>query len=230
VAESPARTVPLVFRYCGQVVPSFVLQTALLWLQLSVDDVQVQLGSYIKLGEAIQIPINESGSMRVSPHAQFSRVGLDELLVVVSQIEANKTPLVAPETLKDKVLLLARTDSAARNLVFPSGRRGSSGELLASAIATIQTQEFSSRAPLWADLLIIAGVLVAACYLYELTTFGAIFTALLILPIYLMGAIALYTATLIWLPVVLPFGLLAFAVIFRLTSPRPERSDALEGL
>jgi len=71
--------------------------------------------------------------------------------------------------------------------------------------------------------LIIGGVLLFTCYLYESSAFGAVFAALLALPIYLMGAITLYAATLVWVPLVLPFGLLAFALILRLTSPFPEK-------
>ena len=219
VPEMPVRSVPLVFRYCGQVVPSFVLQSAMLWLQLTPDDIQVHIGSVIKMGDKLEIPIDDSGMMSINPHSRFSRIGLDELLVVVSQIEAKQTPLVKAESLKDKVLLLARTDSGARTFMFPSGHKGTSGELLASAIATIQNQQFPERSPLWADFLIIGGVLVFACYLYELSGFGAVFATLLALPIYLMGAITLYAATVVWVPVVLPFGLLAFALILRLTSP-----------
>lgn len=223
--ETPVRTVPLLFRYCGQVVPSFVLQSAMLWLQLTPDDIQVELGSYIKLGDKLQIPIDDSGQMEVNPNARFTRIGLEELLVEVSQIESKSTPLVPVDALKEKLFFLARTDSAARTLMFPSGQLGSQGELFASAIATIQTQNFSTRAPLWVDFLLIGAVLVLAAYFYQLSATGAVFTALVAIPVYLMGAISLYAAAQVWLPIVLPFGLLGVALMLRLTSPLPEKES-----
>ena len=223
LTESPVRGVPLVFRYCGQVVPSFVLQSAMLWLQLTPEEVQVELGAFVKMGDTFRIPIDDSGVMKVNPNSQFTRMGLEDLLLLVSQIEAKHQPLVAPESLTGKVLLLARTDSEARTLLFPSGRNGSPGELFASALATIQNQKFSRRAPLMVDLLIILGDLALALCFYRLRAAGAIFTALMVLPIYLMCAITLFSSTLIWVPVVLPFGLLAFALMFRLTSPPPQK-------
>ena len=44
------RAVPLIFRYRGQIVPSFVLQAALLWEKLTLDEVTVELGTRVALG------------------------------------------------------------------------------------------------------------------------------------------------------------------------------------
>ena len=66
-------TVPLLLRYRGEIVPSFVLQAILLWQKLSVDDVSAVLGSHVSLGDKLRIPINESarnaGQFRGSAHA-----------------------------------------------------------------------------------------------------------------------------------------------------------------
>ena len=223
--ESPARRVPLVFLYCGQVVPSFVLQSAMLWLKLTPEEIEVQPGSFVKLGDKMEIPIDEAGMMNVDTSSRFLRMGLEDLILVVSQIEAQQKPMVAPETLKGKLLLLARTDSGSRSLLFPSGKHGSSGELFAAAIATIQNGSFAQRAPLWVDLLLIAGVLALSRGFGRMSTAGVIFTALLASTVYVMGALSLYSVALIWLPGVLPFGLLGFALLFRqFTPPEPARA------
>jgi hypothetical protein len=185
----PIRRVPLVYRYAGQVVPSFVLQSAMLWLQLTPDDMQVHFGSHIKLGDKLQIPIDDTGAMRVDFNSKFSRIELDDLLLSVSQIESGKKPLVSTDALKGKQLLLVRADSAARTVRFPSGEMRPPGELFAAAIATIQSYSIPRPFPLWGDVLIVAGVLGLSCCFSRLGSGGAVFVALTALPIYLMGFI-----------------------------------------
>ena len=75
------------------------------------------------------------------------------------------------------------------------------------------------------DLLLIAGVLALSRGFGRMSTAGVIFTALLASTVYVMGALSLYSVALIWLPGVLPFGLLGFALLFRqFTPPEPARA------
>jgi hypothetical protein len=223
-----ARKVPLLFRYRGQVVPSFVLQSAMLWLELSPESIQIQLGSAIMMGDRLRIPIDASGRMEVDASAKFSRLGLDDLLLVASQLEAKQKPMVSPGLLQKKMLLLARSDSKAQTLRFPTGAQGSPGELFAGAMATIQTGTFPRRAPIEVDLLILGGVLLLSRWFFQLKDTGTLFVAALVAVVYLMGALSLYASNRIWLPIVLPFGLLACAVVFRLFAPAEavKRSDS----
>jgi hypothetical protein len=76
----------------------------------------------------------------------YARAGFDDLALAQDQVEHKHTPVVDPALLKDRMVLLARTDHAAQTLPLPTGRMGSSGELFASTIATAETNAFARPA------------------------------------------------------------------------------------
>ena len=49
--------VPLLFQYRGEVIPSFALQAALLWLRVPLTEVKIDIGSFIELPNHKKIPI-----------------------------------------------------------------------------------------------------------------------------------------------------------------------------
>src|SRR6476646_11625354 len=53
--------VPLLFRYRGEVIPSFALQAILLWLRVTPAEVKVDLDSNISLQQGRKIPIRADG-------------------------------------------------------------------------------------------------------------------------------------------------------------------------
>src|ERR1041385_731434 len=55
--------VPLLFRYRGEVVPSFVLQAIMLWRRLTPNEVKVELGSQILFPDGKKIPIQSNGTL-----------------------------------------------------------------------------------------------------------------------------------------------------------------------
>ena len=156
-------SVPLVLRYRGQVTPSFALQAVLLWARLTPDDVAVNLGAFIDVGAKFHIPIDMGGRMRVDFGAPFASFGFDDLLLASEQKEAGRPPLAPIDRMTGSIVLLSRTDSAARTIPLAARRNGSPGELFAAAIATIQSQSFIRPAPIWASYVVI-GVLVLLSY------------------------------------------------------------------
>jgi hypothetical protein len=216
------RTVPLVMRYHGQVVPSFVLQAILIWEKLTPDDVAVEAGAQITLAERVQIPIDEEGRMRVDFGVGRRRCGFDELVLASDQAENGRATLVPREWLTGKFLLLARTDAAARTLHFAPGRDGSPGELFAAAIGTIQNRSFIKRAPLWFDFVVIVAMMFVArqCRRWPKASTVALLAVAAVA--YVMIAITFFGQTQIWLPIALPGGLLLFVAFFRLATPGIE--------
>ena len=61
--------VPLLFRYRGEVIPSFALEAILLWLRVTPAEVTIDLGSYISLPQGRKIPIRADGTVLISPNA-----------------------------------------------------------------------------------------------------------------------------------------------------------------
>ena len=216
------RTVPLVLRYHGQVVPGFVLQAILMWEKLTADDVAVEPGVRITLADRVQIPIDREGRMRIDFGVRRRRCGFEDLVLASDQFEHGRATLVPAEWLSDRLLLLARTDDAAKDVNVAPGRYGSPGELFAAAIGTIQKGSFIKRVPVWFDYGIVAIMVLVARACRRWRKFSTVLILLLATVVYVMLAITFFGQSLIWVPIVLPAGLALFITIFRLATPGVE--------
>jgi hypothetical protein len=216
------RAVPLIFRYRGQVVPSFVLQAALLWEKLSLDEVAVELGSRVALGDRVEIPIDAAGRMRVDFGVPRGRCGFDDLVLAAAQSEAKSETQLPPETFSGKLLLLSRVDAESRSLRLAAGRAGSVGELFSAAIGTIQSRTFIRRAQWWADAVVIGSAMLASIWLPRWRKGMALFLLAVGLMAYVLIALWIFGSDLIWLPITLPLGLTVFLGIYRLAIPGTE--------
>jgi len=210
------RSVPLLLRYRGQVVPSFVLQAVLLWERLSLEDVSVELGAYVALGDRVQIPIDAAGRMRVDFGVPRGRCGFDDLVLAAAQVEAKSETHIPVETFTGKLLLLSRVDSASRKLRLAAGRAGSPGELLAAAIATVQSRTFIRRAPAWVEFAVLGTAMLVSLWLPRWPKRRVVFLTLVALLGYGLVALWVFGAELIWLPITAPVGLALFLALYRL--------------
>ena len=225
--NGPQNSVPLLLRYRGQVTPSFPLQAVMLWAKLTPEDISVEVGSHIALGSKFRIPIDAAGRMRVDFGAARAGLDYEELMLASEQKEAGQ-PTIAPiEQLKDSIVLLSRTDQAARTIPLAARRNGSPGELFAAAIATIQNQSFIRPAPPWAQYAVIAVFGLLSYRVPRLRKSQAVLFGLLALPVYAMIALAVFGKWLVWLPGPVPLGIVAVVLLFRLVTPdsfgRPKR-------
>ncbi|MEI6351658.1 MAG: CHASE2 domain-containing protein [Verrucomicrobiota bacterium] len=220
-ASKPIQFVPLIFRYHGQVVPSFVLQAAMLWYGVTPDEVKVICGSHIDLGKKIQIPIDAHGGFFVDFSIPMTRFSTGDLLLSVEQSQVGRKTVAPIAQLKNCFTLLARTDREARTLRFANGQRGSRGELFAAALATLQNAEFvehdaDSNRHLMIELVIVMEALIVAWFFSRMSKLGTLMVALLIFAGYMLAALGAFSAWLVVFPFLLPAGLLAFIVLFRM--------------
>ena len=211
----PVGRVPLVFRYRGQVVPSFVLQAAMLYFGVTPEEVAVAPGSHIALGSKIRLPLDAAGTMPVDFTIPVVRFTMAELLLSAEQYQGGHQTIAPVAQLKNAVTLLARTDTAARTLPLANGRNGSRGEVAAAAIATIQRGRFPERAGLLVDWVILLEGLVLGWFCNRLGKLGAAALCTGVFGFYLLGALGVFAAWEVALPLALPAGLLAFLVLFR---------------
>lgn len=217
-AAHAIRTVPLLLRYQGRVVPTLPLQAIILWQKLSADDVQVVLGSKITLG-SLHIPIDAQGEMRVNFGAPHTVISFDDLLLA-AELTAAKQKVTAPvERLDSAVALLARTDQGAPQLALGSGRAGTAGQLYAAAIATIQAQSWLVRVPIWVDWLMIGCAGLIALRVPRWKRKKVALWCVLALLAYLILALVLFSTSRLVLPIALPLGLAAFVALYRLATP-----------
>ncbi len=214
------RTMPLVFSYQGEVVPSFALQAVMLYLGLTTDDVTVDLGSTISLGNRLTIPIDATGAMRVDFGAPLTRFGFDDLLLAVEQVRNGRPPVVPAAALKGKIVLLARTDKASQTLRFPSRRDGSSGELFADGIATILNKAFIHRVSPVFDVALILLMTVAGYFVMRWSLERIILSSLLAFIFYLLISMTVFANWFVWFPVLLPASLFLVLMLLRLLTPK----------
>ena len=207
--------VPLVFRYRGQVVPSFVLQAAMLWFSVTPEDVTMVSGSYIALGKDIRLPVDEEGTMPIDFTIPVVRFPLADLILSVEQYQSGHQTIAPVARLKNSLTLLARTDTTARTITLGNGRLGSRGELAAAAIATIQKGSFASHSGLVVDSIILLEGLVLGWFCIRLGKLQAVVLCIGIFSFYMLGALGVFAALQVALPLLLPAGLLAFIVLFR---------------
>jgi hypothetical protein len=199
----------------------------LLWAKLTPDDVTVQVGSSIELGKKYRIPIDAQGRMRVDFGAQFDSLGYDDLAFASEQKEAGLRAPFPIERITNNIVLLSRADSDARTIPLAARRNGSPGELFAAAIATILNRSFILPAPDWAQYTVIAVFMLLSFRVPRMTKWKTIFFGVFVLATYVLVALAVFARWLIWLPGVVPVGVVAVCVLFRLATPdsfgKPKR-------
>lgn len=217
------RTAPLLLRYCGQVVPSFVLQAAMLWEEVTPDDVEVEVGKHIKLGGRVTIPIDAEGRMRLNTALPIGRCNVEELLVSAEQKEANAAPA---DLFTSRTVLLSRVDVNAPMTPVSLDRTRPRGEMIALALGTIQSRTFLQFVPPWTNWAIIGFFTLAALFVPGLRKNQVMILGSVAILASVVGALALIGAKLIVFPVIVPVGLALFLMIARLLSPNREVKPA----
>jgi hypothetical protein len=223
VPDSSARHAPLVFRYRGEIVPSFALEAMMLYNGVTPEEVQVNLGSEIRLGDKLTIPVNEAGAMLVDWKQPYDRVGFDDMVLAVDQLEGKHATVIDPSILKDRLLILARTDAKSQTLAFPNGQMGSSGELFAEALATAESNAFARPAGRAGSVLVL---LVGAGLAYVLACRGKWMTVPVMFGFaagYLMLCLGVFETARIALPLTPMMGLILFVGVLRLLGPGMPR-------
>ncbi|HET6408652.1 MAG TPA: CHASE2 domain-containing protein [Chthoniobacteraceae bacterium] len=222
-ATGSTRSIPLVLRYCGQVVPTFVLQAAMLWEKVTPDEVEVVLGQHISLGGRINIPIDEAGRMRVNLAVPFDKCSFEDLVVSAEQREAKSRTVIPAGLLSDKAVLLTRTDRDTPLISIALDRPRPRGELFALALGTIQTRAFIHAPPIWTNWAIVAFFTIAAGFVPWLRRSQTVILGLVAILAVSVAALALIGMKLLAVPVVVPVGLSLFLIIARLLTPDSRR-------
>jgi hypothetical protein len=221
--RDPRGWCPLVLRYRGQPVPTMVLQLAMHLEKVTLDEVEVVLGSHIAIGKSRTLPIDESGRMLLNIGAEFQRVTYDDLLLSREQLDRREKPVKQPELFTDRIVLLARTDSDARTVTLPGGRTVSPGEFVAAAFATVEIGAFPKRIGVWFDWTLVGIASFLALWIRKWRPMLTILITLLILTACASGAWWIFQSRQILLPALLPLGLAVWVLLLRLVARRIEK-------
>lgn len=217
---------PLVLRYRGQPVPTMALQMLMHMEKATPDEVAVVLGPrerYISVGKSRMLPIDESGRMPLNPGATFTRVSYDDLLLAREQIDRKETPVFSTGLINGRAVILARTDTDSRTIEMPGGRKLSHGELVCTALASIELGAFPRRIGSWFDWSLIGAAAVAALSLRKWRPMWCIGITLLLLACCAGGAWWAFREKHVLLPALLPSALAVWVLLLRLVARRIEK-------
>jgi hypothetical protein len=208
LAGAPVRDLPLLVRSRDRVLPSFALQTLMLWLRLAPSEIGVRVGSYVQLGDAFRLPINGGGRALLDERffGHINRLNLDDLSLLAGDQEPPETRTIA-EQMRGGIVILGRTDRASRTLKLVSGREVSPAEVFAwSAISLARAPSTRRAGAIW-DAAIIALWASLAWRLVPVHRFWGVMTVLGVLAVYGMIALSCFDMQRLWLPGSLPVGL-----------------------
>ena len=204
--------VPLLFQYRGEIIPSFALQAALLWMRLTPGEVVIDIGTAITLPNGTKIPIRSDGTLLVNPRMvqRARRVTLNELLLAAQQHESGAATAIRLEDIRTH-LVLARVATNAP-------------DVFAAAIGAIQANSFVRRVSWIFDcaMIILAAALSGA--LRRFSRVDLIIGAIAFSAGYCLIALGIISRFSIWIPAWLPLGASWISVLFAIVLPKPKDS------
>jgi hypothetical protein len=204
--------VPLLFRYRGEVIPSFAFEAILLWLRVTPAEVSIDLDSHISLPHGRTIPIRADGTVLISPNAsgKARHLALSDLLVAAQQRDTGKQPEIG--TLGEQIVL-ARTPA---NPLSPP-------DVFAATIATIQSSAYVRRVSPIFDCIILLLAAAGVAKLRDISRVDLVLGAIAFTAAYCLVALTIVSRWLIWLPGCLPLGAVWLLVLASIVIPHRFR-------
>ncbi|MDP9254582.1 MAG: CHASE2 domain-containing protein [Verrucomicrobiota bacterium] len=189
--------VPLLFRYRGEVIPSFALEAILLWLRVTPAELKIDLSSHIALPNGRQIPIHSDGTILIDPNAAKNarQISLNQLLVAAQQRGRGGATTAHLEDIRDHIVLA----HAAANPLAPP-------DLFAATIATIQSHDYVCRVSRIFDYMILVIAMVLAGFVGKISRWNLVLGAIAFTAGYCLIALAVASRWLFWLPGFFPLG------------------------
>jgi hypothetical protein len=207
--------VPLLFRYRGEVIPSFTLLAIMQWLRVTPAEMAIDLDSHISLPQGRRIPIRADGTLLISPNAgkTVRRITLNELALATQQHDAGKKTGLGVDSLRNQIVL-ARTPA---NPLSPP-------DVFAATLATIQTSAYVHRVSWIFDCVILLLAAVVVGQLRHVSRVDLVLGAIAFTAAYCLIALAIVSRWLIWLPGVLPLGAVWLLVLIAIVTPHRYRA------
>jgi hypothetical protein len=202
---------PLLYQYRGEVIPSFALQAAMLWMKVTPGEVNIDIGSSITFPNGYKIPIQRDGTGLINPSAasRARRLSVNTILLAAEQHD-KKLPVTAPLDEIGNQIVLART---AKNPFVPT-------DLMAAAIASIQRHSFIRRISRIFDCAFLVLIAVASGPLRKLSRIDLLLGAIAFTAAYCLVALKSLSEWNLWLPGFLPVGAVWAVVVFALILPK----------
>ncbi len=210
--------VPLLARINQTVVPSFVLLTIMLELGVTADEVEIQLGETINVGNKTTIPIDASGALSISTGIRI-RPEIHNASILAHNPGENPGQdtggLSGEETdaLANRVILLGLDNKGSRTIPTDRGGKISQAELFALAIATIQSSSYFGPVSQHTAWILWGVILVAGVMILRQRRRRAIGFSLLLILLYFTGNMILFQSTQRWIFPAVPATLLTCTLV-----------------
>ena len=204
--------VPLLFQYRGEVIPSFALQAALLWMRLTPDEVMIDIGTAITLPNGTKIPIRSDGTLLVNPRMvqRARRLTLNELLLAAQQHESGAATAIQLEDIRTHLVLARMATNAP--------------DVFAAAVGAIQTNSFVRRVSWIFDCAIVILAAALSGALRKFSRVDLIIGAIAFSAAYCLIALGIISRFSIWIPAWLPLGAAWISVLFAIVLPKQKDS------
>ena len=214
---------PLIARIGDKIVPSFVLKAIMLDFNIKTDQVIINIGDNIKLGNRKIIPIDNGGHVQIYPALQedLSIEKINLLTVPPGELDGKYKSLLG-----NRIILIGNNQNSEsiKNIPFRNNSRISNAEHMALAISTIQSGLFISEVSknkeilIW-SILILIGLMILKCH--SIKAFSRI--GLLII-IYLSFSMLLFQSNGQWASPIAPLALFIVMTIFSLVLSEKKAS------
>jgi CHASE2 domain len=206
---------PLLYQYRGEVIPSFALQAAMLWMKVSPSEVKIDLGSSITFPNGFTIPIQPDGTALVNPSAAKNAhwLSINAILLGAEQHD-KKVPVGAPlDDIRNQIVLARPTNN-------PFAR----ADVIAAAIASVQTHSFIRRVNRVYDCMVLLLIAAVSGLLRKISRIDLLLVAIAFTAAYCLLAFGLLSRSNIWLPGFLPLGAIWFVVVSAFVVPKSRRA------
>ena len=214
---------PLIARIGDKIVPSFVLKAIMLDFNVKADQVIINIGDNIKLGNRKTIPIDNRGRVQIYPALQedLSIEKINLLTVPPDELDGKYKLL-----LRNRIIIIGNNQNSEniRNIPFRNNSRISNAEHMALAISTIQSglfiSEFSKNKEIliWSILILIGAMILKSHSLKAFSRIG------LLIIIYLSFSMLLFQSNGQWASPIAPLALFIVMTMFSLVLSEKKAS------
>ena len=214
---------PLIARIGDKIVPSFVLKAIMLDFNIKADQVIINIGDNIKLGNRKTIPIDNRGHVQIYPALQedLSIEKINLLTVPPDELDGKYKLLLG-----NRIIIIGNNQKSEsiRNIPFRNNSQISNAEHMALAISTIQSglfiSEFSKNKErlIWSILILIGAMILKSHSLKAFSRIG------LLIIIYLSFSMLLFQSNGQWASPIAPLALFIVMTMFSLVLSEKKAS------
>ncbi len=211
-------SVPLLARIDQTIVPSFVLLTIMLELGVTADEVEIQLGKTINVGNKTTIPIDPSGALAIPRGIRIGAM-IHNASILAHNPEENSEQDTGglsekeSDALANRVILIGLDNKGSRTIPTEQGEVISQAELFALAIATIQSNSYFGPVSQQTAWIAWALILTVGVIILRHKRRRAISFSLLLILLYFTGNMILFQSTQRWISPAVPFALLTCTLL-----------------